>query len=101
MIIKVMFEGNGDYDYVYSPNNLKIKKNQIKESFYRWIDESDEEHPFWCYENNKRVGLCFRGDAIVYWINKYLLINEYSKDKAYLIESFSSKSIDYDIKIHL
>lgn len=101
MIIKVTFGDYREYDYVYSPNNIGLKKENLKDNFYEWIDNTEDKYPFWCYENGEKVGLDFRGNAIVYWINKYLLINEYSKDKSYLIESFTDKSIDYDIKISL
>ncbi len=63
MIIKVTFGDYREYDYVYSPNNIGLKKENLKDNFYEWIDNTE--------------------------------------DKSYLIESFTDKSIDYDIKISL
>jgi len=102
MIIKVVFDFEDDYDYLYCPeNNISINKSQIKEMFYKWIDYTEEEHPFWCYENGEKVGKCYRGDAIVYWLNKYIINDKESTDKAKLLESFSSKKLDYDLEIIL
>lgn len=100
MIIKVVFDSENDIDYVYCPEEIAISKSDIRQNFYSWIDHTDEEHPFWIYEDGIR-GLCYRGDAIVYWINKYILKNKNSSDQARVLESFSSNHLKYDLKIRL
>ena len=47
------------------------------------------------------MGLCYRADAIVYWLNKYIINNEYDKDNAKILDSYSSKDLNYDLKIIL
>jgi len=102
MIIKAIFDCEDDFDYIYCPEkNISINKSQIKEMFYKWIDYTEEEHPFWCYENGERMGKCYRGDAIVYWLNKYIINDKENIDKAELIDSCSSKDLKYDLKIVL
>ncbi|MBQ9013215.1 MAG: hypothetical protein IJ094_06595 [Bacilli bacterium] len=101
MIIKAVFDHEGDFDYIYCPENISIEKSKIKELFYDWIDNTNDEHPFKCYENGEFMGLCYRGDAIVYWLNKYIINNEYDKDNAKILDSYSSKDLNYDLKIIL
>ncbi|NJI79914.1 hypothetical protein GSQ54_05575 [Clostridioides difficile] len=99
MIIKVIFGGDYNPDYIEVPSDINLKKYEIRDKFYNWIDNTEEEHPFWEYENGIRIGLNYRGNAIVYWLNNYILKD--SKCKSKLIESFSNKSLDYDLMIKL
>lgn len=61
MVIKVAFEYDNDFDYVYCTNSIDIDIN----SFYKCIYE-DKTHPFWVYEDGKALGVDYRGDAISY-----------------------------------
>lgn len=70
MIIKVIFENDKDFDYIYCSNNISININE----FSNWI-YNDKTHPFWVYEGNNVLGVDYRSDAIVYWINKYKKYN--------------------------
>ena len=97
MIIKAIFYHENDFDYIYCPENISISKSEIKQKFYNWIDNTDDDHPFWVYEDGIK-GLCYRGDAIVYWLNKYIINN---KEDAKLLDSFSSKHLEYDLEIRL
>ena len=101
MIIKSVFDCENDFDYIYCPENISIPKSQIKQSFYNWIDNTKEEHPFWHYEDGVLMGLCYRGDAVVYWLNKHIINDKNSKDKARILDSFSSENLNYDLKIRL
>ena len=96
-----LFEGEFNFDYLYCPENISISKSEIKQSFYNWIDYTKEDHPFWHYENGQLMGLCYRGDAIVYWINKYILNDKDNTDKARILESFTSKNLNYNLEIRL
>lgn len=95
MIIKVSFGRDYNPDYIEVPNHINLKKYEIRDKFYNWIDNTEEEHPFWEYENE----INYRGKAIVYWLNNYILKD--AKCKSRLIESFSNKSLDYDLMIKL
>ena len=100
MIIKAIFDHENDFDYIYCPENISISKSEIKQAFYNWIDNTDDEHPFWVYEDGMK-GLSYRGDAIVYWLNKYIINDKENREDAKLLDSFSSKKLDYDLKIKL
>lgn len=97
MIIKAIFDHENDFDYIYCPEDISISKYEIKQAFYNWIDNTEDEHPFWVYEDGNK-GLCYRGDAIVYWLNKYIIDGS---ENAKLLDSFSSKKLEYDLKIIL
>ena len=78
-----MFEYEYDIDYIISKNN-SIDIN----SFQNWLQQ-DKTHPF-SESDGEDFGLCYRADAIVYWINKY------RNDGAYILESHTNKKIKYD-----
>ncbi|MEG1411748.1 MAG: hypothetical protein RSD36_18090 [Terrisporobacter sp.] len=96
MIIKVKFEG--DFDYIYCPENIGIN---IKEEFYNWIDFTTDEHPFLKYDDEFGAYLDYRGDALVYWLNKYILTDKNSDDEAKVIKSFTNENLKYDLEIPL
>lgn len=90
MIIKVIFENDKDFDYIYCSNNISISINK----FSNWI-YNDKTHPFWVYEGNNVLGVDYRSDTIVYWINKY------KNTISYVLKDFSNKNISYDFMIKL
>ncbi|CEK40089.1 hypothetical protein [Paraclostridium sordellii] len=95
MVIKTIFECEGDFDYIYCPDNIKFDINK----FFTWIYE-DETHPFWAYNSDgSREGVEYRGDAIIYWINNFVI--EKSQEKSYMIKSFSNENLDYDVLVNL
>lgn len=90
MVIKVVFEYDNDFDYVYCVNNIDIDIN----SFYKWIYE-DKTHPFWVYEDGKVLGVDYRGNSISYWINKF------KNNESYVLKSFTNENIEHDLMIKL
>ena len=90
MIIKVIFENDKDFDYIYCSNNISININK----FSNWI-YNDKTHPFWVYEGNNVLGVDYRSDAIVYWINKY------KNTSSYVLKDFSNENMSYDLMIKL
>ena len=95
MIIKVTFWDSLN-DYIYCPDEVDI---DIKEEFYKWIDHTDEIHPFIKYDEVVGMYKDYRGDAIVYWLNKHILKD--NQDKSSMIESFSDKKLKYNLLIEL
>ena len=90
MIIKVVFEYDNDFDYVYCKNNIDIDIDD----FHKWIYE-DKTHPFWVYENGNALGVDYRGEAISYWINKF------KNNESYILKSFTTEEIKNDLLIKL
>ncbi|MBU3803917.1 MAG: hypothetical protein H9872_04075 [Candidatus Cellulosilyticum pullistercoris] len=91
MIVKVDFDY--DADYLYCPDHMDMD-TLIKE-FNDWIYDSSVEHPFWTDENH--IAVCYRADAIAYWLNKCILPK--SEKKAEVLEQMvrEDKAFDYTI----
>ena len=73
MIIKIDFDY--DADYMYCPNNVDIE--QLISEFDKWIYNPEVAHPFWTDES--RIAVCYRGEAIAYWLNHYILTDSTEK----------------------
>lgn len=104
MIIRIIYDKytiNESYSYIYCPNNINIKRKNIKSEFVKWERSlghlgMERENEF--FELHK-IGYGYYydlKDIIVYWINKYLLNYEYG-NKAYLLDSNLKYSHDIDI----
>ena len=55
MIIKVIFENDKDFDYIYCTNNISINIDEFSDWIY-----NDKTHPFWVYEGNNVLGVDYR-----------------------------------------
>lgn len=93
MIVKVDFDY--DADYMYCPDQLDI--DTLIEQFNKWIYDPTSVHPFWIDEGH--IALCYRADAIVYWLNQCVLLN--SDDKAKVLEEMvkDDRKVDYTIML--
>lgn len=91
MIVKVDFDY--DADYLYCPVHMDMD-TLIKE-FNEWIYDSNEAHPFWTDED--RIAVCYRAEAIAYWLNKCILPE--NEGKAEVLEQMvrEDKAFDYAI----
>lgn len=90
MIIKIAFEGDTEFDYIHCSNNMDINIDE----FNKWIYE-DKTHPFWVYHEGNILGVSYRADALVYWINKF------TNNNSSILKSFSTEDINYDLLIKL
>ena len=95
MIIKIKFEYESESDYIYCPDGFMINMNK----FFEWI-YGDKEHRFWVYDElGERLGVEYRSDAVVEWINNNIKLS--IEDKSYIIDTFSNKNREYDLQIEL
>ncbi|MCC3869042.1 hypothetical protein [Terrisporobacter mayombei] len=107
MIIRIISDKrivSESYTYIYCPNNINIKRKNIKFEFIKWELSSET----WDTERDKEFfelhkvgyGYCYDlEDMMIYWINKYLLDYEHG-DKAYLLESNKNPDGNYDMEIN-
>lgn len=93
MIVKVDFDY--DADYVYCPDQLDMET--LVKQFNEWIYDPAIVHPFWIDEGH--IALCYRGDAIVYWLNQCVLLG--SNDKAKMLEEMVQEERQFDYTIVL
>lgn len=93
MIVKVDFDY--DADYMYCPDQMDL--DTLIKQFDDWIYDSSVEHPFWTDES--RVAVCYRADAIAYWLNRYILSR--SEEKAEVLEEMVREDKAFDCTIVL
>lgn len=93
MIVKVDFDY--DADYMYCPDQMDM--DTLIKQFNDWIYDSSVEHPFWTDES--RLAVCYRADAIAYWLNRYILPR--SEEKAEVLEEMVREDKAFDCTIVL
>lgn len=93
MIVKVDFDY--DADYMYCPDCMDVET--LIKQFSEWIYDTTVAHPFWTDEEH--IALCYRADAIAYWLNKCVLTN--SEDKAKVLEEMVKEDRKFDYAIVL
>lgn len=93
MIVKVDFDY--DADYMYCPNCVDM--DTLITQFNEWIYDPTIGHPFWIDESH--LALCYRADAIAYWLNKCVL--NQTDDKAKVLEQMVKEDKAYDYAIVL
>ena len=93
MVIKVDFDY--DADYMYCPDSVNMDMETLCKRFMNWIYDERMNHPFWIDENKKAV--CFRAEAIAYWLNENVLSKE--AETAVVLEKMvkEDKASDYTI----
>lgn len=93
MIIKVDFDY--DADYIYCPDGVALDMDTLIRKFNNWIYDESINHPFWI--DDTHCGVCYRGDAIAYWLNEYVL--EKKEATAKVVEQMvkEDKAHDYAI----
>lgn len=70
-----------DVDILDVPQDILQDIKAIQKSFDKWLYDKENKLT---WDKERRV-FCFRGDALVYWLNEFTLKER--KDKAILIES--------------
>lgn len=93
MIVKVDFDY--DADYMYCPDQMDM--DSLIKCFSEWIYDTNVKHPFWTDESH--IAVCYRADAIAYWLNKCVL--DQNDDKARVLEKMVREERDYDYAIVL
>lgn len=84
--MKIVVQMTYDADIIEVPNYVgnKIKAYQVE--FDKWLYNKENDHPFWTYKKGKKCGVCFRGNAFVYWLNNVKFAD--SPNCAKIIDSF-------------
>jgi len=52
---------------------------ELASEFDNWIHDRNIDHQYWRYSNGEKFGVCYRGDAFIYWLNNYHLKNNVEK----------------------
>ena len=93
MIVKVDFDY--DADYMYCPDCVDMDMDTLIKEFNEWIYDSNVAHPFWTDES--RLAVCYRADAIAYWLNEYILPKDNKPTKVLEQMVKEDKAYDYAV----
>lgn len=89
---KVVVKMQYDADIIEVPDNIEKDIIKIQSKFDEWIHNETVEHDYWIYKYGKKFCACFRADAFVEYINKFIL-DENGEEQAKILEKFVT---DYD-----
>ncbi len=94
MNLVLFFDLNADLIEV--PQSVIDNKDKLQKQFYRWIYNKNNNHQYWVHtidiSGKPFVGLMYRSDAFVDWLNKKVLNS--STEKAVIVETNTTKDID-------
>ena len=100
MIIRIVVienKNNKVEKYIYCPNQINIKRKNLKSKFFEWYKSVENEE----YQLVQSLyGDSLLEHRMVYWINTYILDYEYG-NKAYIIQDNVKDITKYDININI
>lgn len=80
-----------DADIAYIPDICSEKIESYYDAFLKWLYDKKTDHKYWVYRNGRKYGVSYSGDAFVYWLNRFILMD--SDDQAKIIQESTN---DYD-----
>ena len=87
--MKLVIEFDLDADLIDVPQKVIDNREALRKQFLKWLYNKETKHKYWNTiidsSGNKRVCLCYRGDAFVEWLNRKILTK--NSEKATLIQS--------------
>ncbi len=86
--MKLLVEFDVDADIIDVPQYVIDNREHYQEQFLQWLSDPSVKHPYWhthtCADGSEIVGLCYRSDAFVEWLNEAL---GQAGEKAIVLES--------------
>ncbi len=74
--MKLLVEFDLDADIIDVPQYVIDDREHYRNQFYKWLSDPSVKHKYWRKWKNSDgstyVGLCYRSDAFVQWLNKKL-----------------------------
>lgn len=71
MLVKVQFDI--DADLIDCSNEICDNIDKYQTEFLKWLLDKSNEHKYWVYKNEEKFGCCYRSDAFVEWLNKFVV----------------------------
>ena len=85
-----------DADLLDVPQTVIENKDLLQRRFMKWIYNRNIKHKYWIYERDSLekpfLGVRYRGDAFVEWLNKKVLAND--DQKACIVKEHISEYSD-------
>jgi len=81
--MRVVIEFDIRADIIECPEIIVPDLITYQDKFFEWLYNKNNDHDYWEYENGKKSCLCYRADALIEWLNTFVL----DEEKAYMIKS--------------
>lgn len=92
--MKMVVEFDIDADIIDVPQFVVDQREKLRRQFLKWLNNKSVKHQYWVrYKSNGNkeiVGLRYRSDAFVEWLNKKILVT--TEETARVLEE---KCFDY------
>ena len=66
-------------DIIELPDVPRIDLNVTYQRFDKWLFDKRNRHPYWIYENGRRLGVAKHPEAFVDWLNKTVYLDPKAK----------------------
>jgi hypothetical protein len=73
-----------DADIIDCPEHIMDKLTYYRNKFTDWLFDKNNCHTYWVIENGEKIGCCYRSEAFVEWLNRFVLKD--SLQKAVVVE---------------
>ena len=74
--MRMLVEFDVDADIIDVPQYVIDDRERYRNQFYKWLSDPSVRHKYWhkyrSTDGCEFVGLCYRSDAFVEWLNKKL-----------------------------
>ncbi|ADD03142.1 conserved hypothetical protein [Thermoanaerobacter italicus Ab9] len=82
--MKVVIQFCIDADIIDCPEHVIDRLTYYQNEFIDWLFDKKNDHPYWVIENGKKILCCYRSEAFVEWLNRFVLKD--SPQKAAVVE---------------
>lgn len=72
-MVKVRVDFSIDSDIIQCPDWIVPQLKSYQRKFHQWLFDEKNDHSYWRYKSNKKNGCCYRAQAFVEWLNKFVL----------------------------
>lgn len=97
--MKLLVEFDVDADIIDVPEFIVNDRNLYRKRFWKWLSNKGIKHRYWVKgrdaSGNEFIGLCYRSDAFVEWLNKKVLKN--GTRQAVILESHVNINDYHDV----
>ena len=92
--MRMIVEFDVDADMIDVPQHVIDHLEALRTEFLRWLYDRKNPHRYWVKMGSVQ-GVCYRSDALVEWLNGYILRD--TSEKAVILEQHISRDICYNL----
>lgn len=87
-MIKVLVKFCVNADIIECPDWVVTDLKGYQQSFDVWLFDKKNDHPYWKYKDGEKYGCCYRANAFVDWLNRFVLCS--ALEKSSVLEEYVS-----------